>query len=151
MKYLEQHSSQTLAEGLAEYYGSRDDLAVGRGLSDAAREFFRCHDTAHVVFGCHTTLPSEACVKMWSFFGTDAGFRRLKAGYRLPESGEIYKQLTFPQMIEATVASFRIVPAVIARSRRMTTRWPWADFDEYMDRTLNEIRQQFGIKVLLLD
>lgn len=150
MKYLEQHSSQTLAEGLAEYYGSRDDLAVGRGLSDAAREFFRCHDTAHVVFGCHTTLPSEACVKMWSFFGTDVGFRRLQVGYGLPESGEIYQKLTFPQMIEAGRASFRIVPAVIARSRRMTKKWPWSDFDEYMDTALNEIRGQFGIEVLPL-
>ena len=94
LQYLSPESSMTLAEGLEEYYDSRQDLAVGRGLSAAAREFFRCHDAAHVVFGCDTTLPSEGCVKMWSFFGTDAGFAKLIAGYNLPESKEIYNKLT---------------------------------------------------------
>lgn len=36
-------------------------------------EFFRCHDAAHVVFGCGTGLDDEAVVKIWSFFGTTRG------------------------------------------------------------------------------
>ena len=50
----------TLEEGLREYYASRKDLVGGRGISPAAREFFRCHDTAHVVFGCSTTFTARA-------------------------------------------------------------------------------------------
>ena len=30
----------------------------------------RCHDAAHVIFGCDTTLPGEATVKIWTTFGT---------------------------------------------------------------------------------
>ncbi|MDG2304165.1 MAG: hypothetical protein P8R42_05825 [Candidatus Binatia bacterium] len=52
-------STMTLADGLAGYHASRDDLTRGRGLSPQAQEFFRCHDTAHVLFG------------------TNAGFRQL--------------------------------------------------------------------------
>lgn len=58
-RYQEPDSTLTLAEGLREYDATRGDLAGGRGASDAAREFFRCHDAAHVVFGCDTTLPQE--------------------------------------------------------------------------------------------
>ena len=57
-----------------------------------AREFFLCHDTAHVVFGCSTALVNEAMVKIWSFFGTTRGLRLVRE-YRLPESQEIYEQL----------------------------------------------------------
>lgn len=146
MSYLDPAATESLADGLAEYYGSRSDLFSGRGASANAVEFFRCHDTAHVVFGCNTDLSSEACVKMWSFFGTDAGLRRLHAGYALPESAEIYSTLTTAQMLHAAKATCSILPRVIARSRRMTRRWPWADFDPWLDAPLSTIRREYGIQ-----
>ena len=89
-----QHSATalTLESGLAEYYASRADLVGDRGTSAAAREFFRCHDAAHVVFGCSTTLLNEAMVKIWSFFGTTRGLGLIRE-YRLPEAQEIYETL----------------------------------------------------------
>ncbi len=54
----------TLEEGLGESYASHDDLVTGRGVSDSDREFFRCLDAAHVVFGCSTTLSNEAMVNV---------------------------------------------------------------------------------------
>lgn len=63
----------TLEQGRIEYYGSQAGLITGRGVSGSAREFFCCHDAAHVVFGCSTTLTNEATVKIWSFFGTTTG------------------------------------------------------------------------------
>ena len=147
-QYLSPESTLTLAAGLEEYYGSRHDLAVGRGLSPAAREFFRCHDAAHVVFGCDTTLPSEGCIKMWSFFGTDAGFGKLLAGYKLAESKEIYDKLTLRQMINAGLVSLAMVPRVILRSWRMHRKSPWAEFDSLRERTLKDLRSEFGIEVI---
>lgn len=146
--YRQQRSEQTLSEGLQEYYGSRSDLVAGRGVSEDAREFFRCHDTVHVVFGCGTSLPEEACVKMWSFFGTDAGFSKLLAGYKLPESNEIYEKLSPGQIVTAAWASCWIVPTVLIRSRRLARRWPWDTFEDYGEAKLSEIRTEFGIEVI---
>lgn len=145
MSYLDPRPDETLADGLAEYFASRGDLFRGRGASPEAVEFFRCHDTAHVVFGCAADLPSEACVKMWSFLSTDAGLRRLYAGYALPESAEIYSWLTPSQMWQAGLASVGTFPKVIVRSRKMTQRWPWAEFDDFLNMPLGEIRDRFGI------
>ena len=58
MEYQLLDTEMTLQQGLEEYYASRDDLQHGCGMSDAGTEFFRCHDTVHVVFGCDTKLPS---------------------------------------------------------------------------------------------
>lgn len=79
--------SRTLDEGLAEYYASGSDLAGGRGASAEAREFFRCHDAARIVFGCSTTLLDEAMVKSWSFFGTTRGLRLFREYGRRRSTG----------------------------------------------------------------
>jgi hypothetical protein len=147
LRYQEPESPLTLAEGLREYYASRADLAGGRGASEAAREFFRCHDAAHVVFGCDTTLPQEGVVKLWSFFATDAGFSLLRA-YNLPESREIYARLEPREELRAARTTLAAFPRVIWRARRMRRRWPWRDFESYLHAPLREIRREFGIRVI---
>ncbi len=137
----------TLDEALSEYYGSRDGLVTGRGISDSARKFFRCHDVAHVVFGCSTTLTNEAMVKIWSFFGTTAGLSLLR-DYRSPESKEIYEQIKWSDVPGTALRSMRLVPLVLFRCLRMHKRWPWSDFDAYMNVRLAETRREFGIRVV---
>ncbi len=137
----------TLEEALSEYDGSRDDLVTGRGISDSARKFFRCHDVAHVVFGCSTTLTNEAMVKIWSFFGTTAGLSLLR-DYRSPESKEIYEQIKWSDVPGTALRSMRVVPLVLFRCLRMHKRWPWSDFGPYMNVRLAETRREYGIGVV---
>lgn len=147
MDYEKPEAIMTLQQGLAEYYDARDDLVTGRGASEQAREFFRCHDAAHVVFGCGTTLPEEALVKIWSLFGTTAGLGLLRE-YRLPESQEIYRTLTWSEIAGTTGFALVYVPVVLGRALRMRQRWPWSEFDSYLSMPLLEVRQEFGIHVL---
>lgn len=140
-------SASTLAEGLDEYHAAREGLLSGRGLSEEARAFFRCHDAAHVVFGCSTTLLGEAMVKIWSFLGTTSGFG-LIAGYRLPESNEIYQELAPGDILWTAVRSVAVVPMVAIRCARMHERWPWDEFERYLDVPLREIRRDYGIQLL---
>ena len=148
LEYQRPDSTLSLAEGLREYYAARDGLIDGRGISTAAREFFRCHDVAHVVFGCATTLHNEAMVKMWSFFGTTAGLSLLRA-YRLPESKEVYEELEWLDIASTAVRSLVLVPLVLWRCSLMRKRWPWSDFEPYLDVSLSEIRHEYGIRLVL--
>ncbi len=137
----------TLEEGLIEYNGTSDDLVTGRGGSDSARNFFRCHDVAHVVFGCSTTLTNEAMVKIWSFLGTTAGLSLLR-DYRSPESKEIYQRIRWSDVPGTALRSAVNLPLVVFRCLRMHKRWPWSDFDEYLNVRLAEIRREYGIRVV---
>lgn len=137
----------TLEEGLGEFYDSRDDLVLGRGASDSARKLFRCHDVAHVVFGCSTTLTNEAMVKIWSFFGTTAGLSLIR-DYRSPESQEIYEEIEWRDVLGTALRSTVNVPLVLVRCLRMQKRWPWSDFERYRGVRLAEIRREFGIRIL---
>jgi len=147
LAYQRPDSTQTLEEGLAEYYASREGLVRGRGVSPAASAFFRCHDAAHVVFGCGTTLANEMLVKMWSFFGTSGGLGLLR-GYRLPELQEIYETLRWRDIAVVSLRCFVLIPRVLRRCRRMRKRWPWSEFDAYLRSPLAEIRREFGIEVV---
>ena len=141
-----QDSPQTLAEAMSEYYAANPELAKGRDLSPEAQAFFRCHDTAHVVFGCSTALDDEATVKIASIFGTTAGLGVLK-GYRLHESRQIYKHLSLQAMLTTTAHSVVVVPRTVLRCLRQRARWPWAEFEQYLSVPLRDIRQRFGIVV----
>ena len=145
LQYQRPDTHLTLAEGLREYYASREGLVSGRGVSDAAREFFRCHDAAHVVFGCSTALVDEAAVKVWSFLGTTGGLAVWR-GYRLPESKEIYEQITCRDTVETAFRAATALPLVVWRCLRLRRRWPWADFDQHLGTPLREIRSEYGIR-----
>jgi hypothetical protein len=147
VEYQRQDTLLTFEQGLAEYYASRGGLVQGRGISPAAREFFRCHDAAHVVFGCDTTLVEEAMVKMWSFFGTTAGLALVR-GYRLAESQEIYERIGWRETIATALRSAGVLPRVIWRAARMRKRWPWSEFAPYRPAPLAEIRREFGIVIV---
>jgi len=141
-----QHSEQTLAEGIAEYFAAHPDLVQGRDLSPRATEFFRCHDVAHVVFGCDVTLDDEAVVKIASILGTTAGLRVLE-GYRLDESLQIYRQLRVSEVLASILRSTVIVPRTAWRCLAQRARWPWAEHRPYMGSRLRELRREFGIRV----
>jgi hypothetical protein len=141
-----QDCARTLEEGLDEYYRAHPGLATGRSLSPQAREFFRCHDAVHVVFGCGNTLDDEAVVKIASMMGTSGGFGVLR-GYRLHESLDIYRKLRVGEVLRSIAHSVVLVPRTAIRCLRQRQRWPWDHFDRYARVPLKDIREEFGIRV----
>lgn len=144
--YQDQYSQQTLAQALQEYHVVHPGLSEACHMSPEAACFFRCHDTAHVVFGCGVDLEDEAAVKLASMLGTTAGLGVLR-GYARNESLEIYRQIRVWDGLRAIVRAVVIVPRTVLRCARQHDRWPWSDHDRYLDVTLRAIREQFGITV----
>ena len=146
LDYQFQDSQQTLEEGVAEYYSANQQHFSTRKMTAPAQEFFRCHDVAHVVFGCDISLPDEAVVKISSAFGTTIGFGVMK-GYQLAESKEVYDGLGLLDILLTTVKSMLLVPKTIWRCSRMRKRWVWSEHSEFLQRPLGELRTEFGICV----
>ena len=144
--YQRQDSPLTLAEGLEEYYRAHPGLKRGDTLSAEARAFFERHDAVHVVYGCDTTLPHEAVVKLASFFGTTEGLKVME-GYRLYDSLDIYRQLRLADILATLTRSPVLVPRTIWRCRRQSRPWPWDAFEDYMGSPLAALRADYGIRV----
>lgn len=140
-------SAQTLAEGLAEYFEAHPELKREDQLASAeARRFFRSHDIVHVLYGCGTSMPDEAIVKLASLFGTTGGMDVLR-GYTHHETLPIYRQLPVGSTLLALLMAPYLLLRTIWRCSRQRQRWPWVDNQQYMDRPLAELRTTFGIQV----
>lgn len=145
-RYQSPDSTQTLAEALTEYYALNPGLKRGDALSPEARAFFRSHDVVHVLYGCGTSMPDEAVVKLASVFGTTGGLSVLR-GYRLHESLDIYRRLPLGSTIGALLASPFIFLRTLWRCARQQAKWPWSDHAQYMETPLRDLRARFGITV----
>ncbi len=140
-------SSQTLTQGLAEYFAANPMLKrQGSLVSREARQFFRSHDIVHVLYGCGTTMPDEAVVKLSSLFGTTGGVQVLR-GYTSYETLDIYTKLPLGGTVLALAMAPYLIVRTLWRCAWQRQRWPWVENHQYMNTPLVELRSTFGIKV----
>jgi hypothetical protein len=139
--------SLTLSEGLERYFAANERLVTTREVSEDAAHFFRCHDVAHVVFGCDTTLLGEGTVKLWTIFGTTLGFWRHLRGYSEADAFSLFRQYSRHHLAKNIGGLILSVPGTIRRARRMHHRWPWSQYEPYLEWTLSDIRSEFDIEV----
>lgn len=147
-RYTEQSSPQSLREGIGEYYACNPELLDPADLPPDAAELFRQHDAGHVVFGCDTSLRGESLIDTWTVFGTTAGLRGYLRYFRYPQVNQIFSDVGYGRIAVELLRCLPDVVRVLARSRRLAERWPWADYEPHLDRPLADIRRQFKIHVV---
>ena len=135
----------TLREALQEFNQKNSKIFSFRDSSPGAKKFFQYHDTAHVIFGCDTSLVGEAHVKLWTIFGSTLGFWKHLKGYKEANALQLFSGYSFKQVLKSLLMIFLTLPTVISRAIRMTKRWPWSDYDKYLDVPVSSIRKEFSI------
>ena len=138
----------SLREGLDRYLEENASVSSDREVSSEAQEFFRCHDAAHVVFGCDTTLFGEGILKIFTIFRTTLGFRGHLSGYAEAGAFDLFRQYRLGHVMGNTFLLSVNIPSAVVRARKMSRPWPWADHEQYLDASVEEIRKEFNIKVL---
>ena len=148
--YQHQDSSQTLREGLAEYYGANPGIVTRPAdLPAESVALFRSHDMCHVIFGLDTSLGDEALADARTLFSCDVGVRDYARYMTTDKAAKaVFKELGYGKAVAITLKSLpRIVRAALA-AFGMRKRWPWNPPNGYLDRPLGELRREFGIRVL---
>ena len=139
----------TLREGLAEYYRMNPNITPPDEASEIGELFFGSHDVTHVVFGTTTQNLDEGINDMWSMWGLDISAREyLSRGLEVPEVKALFTWANMREFARDFLALPRYVPELWRRTRSMHKRWPWKDFEPYLDVSLAEIRREFGIEVI---
>ncbi len=134
----------TLQEGIKRFNKKNAHL-TGDNMSEEVRQFFRCHDAAHVIFGCNTSMFGEGIVKTWTLFGSDLGLLAMLKGYRAASAFELAKKYSWRHVCKNIFRLIATMPKVAIRAHRMNKAWPWHNFDKYLDQELDVIREEFGI------
>jgi hypothetical protein len=156
-RYQDPHSTQTLAEGLAEYRARNPDLFDPDALSRDERlgglgRFFAAHDACHVLFGLDTSLPDESLADTWTLCGTDVRWAELRGYFKSEAQRALFKDLLrqvwwWRAIWEGLCTLPRMVRAML-RARRMSRKWPLHEWPRYLDVPLRDIRRAFRIELV---
>lgn len=150
LRYQAQDSTQTLAEGLAEYYahnGAR--VTPPASLPPESAALFRNHDVCHVVFGLDTTLADEALADTRTMLSCDVGWSAyLRYLSSDPLAKELMAELGFWRGLWATLAALPRIARALWEALFMRKRWPWAPPADHLDMPLGVLRARYGIKVI---
>jgi hypothetical protein len=150
LAYQQQDSQLTLAEGLEEYYTANKGIVIRpRDLPPDSLGLFQSHDMCHVIFGLGTTLDDEAMADARTIFSCDVGLRRYAAYLSQDKQAKaLFKELGYLKSVWVTAKTLPRMLRALREARRMKKRWPWAPPASYQERSLAELREEFGICVM---
>ncbi len=153
LSFQKQACTLSLEQGLIEY---RSYLQMNnrKMLKDSyGSNIIRDHDITHVIFGLDTSLEQESLLDSWVLSGTSWKLKDLRAYGKLPEIKELNKYLSnevgYFRLIKMVISLIPLKILVWKRARRMKKKWPFKFYEEYLKSRICDIRDEFGIEILL--
>ncbi|UFP93291.1 hypothetical protein [Gloeobacter morelensis] len=155
--YLDKGSTQTLREGLEEYYAAYPNLTDPRELSEAFARIILAHDVSHVVYGCDTGMYDELKLLPLTWWTSDYHFSDHLRTLRDPVIGpavaimydDLIKQHGTLWLYGSMFVEFpKLVPELTAlwlRNRKRQRFVPFLQFEPLLDRPLLDIREEFEL------
>ena len=155
--YTNRNSTQTLRQGLEEYYTMNPNISDPRKLPSDFARILLAHDVSHVIYGCDTGMYDELKILPLTWWTSNYKFRdhlrTLKDPNISPAIKVMYDDLIKEHGIVWLYTSIlfvlpQLLPELIFIWRRTRDRQryvPFLDFDPLLDCSLLEIRQEFEL------
>lgn len=141
--YLEPDCPLTLAEGLAELAAANPGLIA---TSDPElHELVRAHDSCHVLFGLTTTLEDEALADTWTLCGSDVTLKQYSVYLKHQEFTKLLHELGWWPLLRSIIRSVPQVVRAVGRARKMTAKWPFFAYAQFLDTPIVTLRRRFNI------
>jgi hypothetical protein len=156
-RYANKASTQTLREGLAEYYSLNPHITnPATQPSDFAR-ILRAHDVGHVIYGCDTGMFDELKILPLFWWTSECTFQTYLKMKNSPAVDVMYEDMIKEKGTLWLYGSIlKVLPGVILelipiwfKTRDRQKLLPFLDFEPLMDRSLLDIRQEYNLMPLL--
>ncbi len=156
-EYCNKHSTQTLQQGLEEYYDINPSITDPRNLPPEFAQILLAHDVSHVVLGCDTDMYDEIKILPLSFWTSDFKFRNFIGTRKDPKIRPaidiMYDDLIKQHGVLWLYSSIlfvlpRLLPEVISiwiKTRGKRKYYPFLNYESLLNRSLLEIRQDFDL------
>ncbi|MEI2580474.1 hypothetical protein [Scytonema sp. PRP1] len=156
-QYTDKNSTQTLRQGLEEYYAANPDFTHPNQMPPDFAKIMLAHDASHVVFGCDTDMYDELKLLPLTFLVSDYKFRDWLRDRKNPAVDVMYDDLVKRQGLLWLYGSIlavlpRFLPELVMmwfKTRGSRKYYPFFDFEPLLDHSVLDIRQEFGLLPLL--
>ena len=153
LEYQYQNCSLTLQEGLNCYYKAFPESIEIFEDNAVSGTLLRDHDCTHVIFGLDISIEQESILDTWVLWGSKWELRYLLGYQKLPQIKQLYKNLVneigYFGFIKILWKLGGIKRKVIFRTLKMKKKWPFKMPEEYLSMKILDLREMYGIKVLL--
>jgi hypothetical protein len=156
-RYTDPNSTQTVQQGLDEFYALYPSLNDPRKLSLEFGKILLAHDVSHVIFGCDTGMYDELKLLPLTWWTSNYKFsdhlRTLKDPKIAPAVAIMYDELIQQHGAAWLYSSILFVLPILLpelieiwfKTRHRQLEVPFLDFESLLGRSLLDIRQEFDI------
>jgi hypothetical protein len=113
----------------------------------------RDHDCTHVIFGLDISIEQESILDTWVIWGSKWKLKYIWGYQSLPQIKQLYKDLFKEFGILGFLKIFwklgGIKRKTIFRAFKMKKKWPFKMPEEYLSMKISDLREEYGIKILL--
>jgi hypothetical protein len=156
-QYAAKNSTQTLREGLEEYYMLNPHLTSPDTQPPEFAKILRAHDAGHVIYGCDTGMYDELKILPLFWWTSECTFQQFRKMRNTPAVDVMYDDMIREKGVlwlygEVFKVLPRLIPKLIslwARTRDRTQRVPFLEYEPLLDRPLLDIRQEFELLPLI--
>tara|TARA_B100000029_G_scaffold516414_2_gene629637 strand:- start:5507 stop:6028 length:522 start_codon:yes stop_codon:yes gene_type:complete len=153
LSFQEQDCSIAVAEGVEEYRAYLQENGKKPLVDQPGSTLIRDHDITHVIFGLDTSLEQESLLDTWVLLGCTWKFKDLYAYQKLPEIKELYsylkKEIGYIKLFLTILKLMPIKFIIRRRTKKMIKKWPFKSPDYFMSQRVCDLREEYGIKILL--
>jgi ubiquinone biosynthesis protein Coq4 len=152
--YIKTVNNLTLKKALVEHYKINPQFTrYDQFETLEAGNAIKSHDISHILYGCDTTLLGEYKVQMWNNFSSTKTRPKISFKLIFSKDAKALMQLVIPTGLikfarEHKVEMNRIKNEIKTQSDKMTKKWIYGEEEKYMNKTIGEIRDEFGIQIL---
>lgn len=155
--YMERNSTQTLREGLEEYYRLNPHITPPSTQPPEFAKILLAHDVGHVIYGCDTGMYDELKILPLFWWTSECTFKRFREMRNTPAVDVMYDDMIKEKGIFWLYgAVLKVIPPLIPelislwfKTRQRTNRLPFLEFEPLLDRSLLDIRQEFDLLPLI--
>jgi len=155
--YMDKHSTQTLQEGLAEYYALNPHVTDPATQPSDFSKILRSHDVGHVIYGCDTGMYDELKILPLFWWTSECTFRAYLNMKNSPAVDVMYEDMIREKgALWLYGAILRVLPGVILelipiwfKTRNRQKLLPFLEFEPLLNRSLLDIRQEFDLLLFI--
>jgi ubiquinone biosynthesis protein Coq4 len=152
--YTSTVNNMTLEKALIEHYKINPQFTrYDQFETLEAGNAIKSHDISHILYGCDTTLLGEYKVQMWNNFSSTKTRPKISFKLIFSKDAKALMQLVIPTGLikfarEHKVEMNRIKNEIKTQSDKMTKKWIYGHEETYMQKTIAEIRAEYGIEII---
>ena len=156
-QYTDRNSTQTLREGLEEYYAANPKVTQPDTMPPDFAKILLAHDVSHVILGCDTNMYDELKLLPLTFWTSDFKFRDYLKHRQNPAVDVMYQDMIKQHGILWLYSSIflvlpRLLPEIVViwfKTRKYRKYYPFFDYQPLLEQSLLSIRQEFGLLELI--